>query len=109
MQPQEMPLGGVRIDAYRCEFDLLPLCGALVVSVSGYRARKRGDHHPDLKRILDPWRLALIQAIHAIAALVDYIELFYNRRRRHSTLSGDLPARFPEKWISAQHAQELAA
>ena len=103
--PAGNALGGRLDRRVPVRFDLLPLCGALVVSVSGYRARKRGDHHPDRKRIFDSWRLALIQAIHAIAALVNYIEPFYNRRRRHSTLSGDLPERFLEKWISAQHAQ----
>ena len=45
----------------------------------------------------------------AIADLFDYIEPFYNRRRRHSTLVGDSPARFLENWISAQHALELTA
>jgi hypothetical protein len=106
--PQEMPLGDVWINTYWCAFDLLPMCGALVVSVRGYRGRKRGGH-PDRKRLCGPWRLTLIQAIHAIADLFDYIEPFYNRRRRHSTSGGDSPARFLENWISAQHAQELAA
>ena len=52
------------IDTYRREFDLLPMCGALAVSVSGYRAWKRGGH-PDRKRLFDTQLLTLIQAIHA--------------------------------------------
>ncbi len=45
----------------------------------------------------------------AITDLFDCIEPFYNRRRRHSRLGGDSPAGLLENWISAQHAQELAA
>lgn len=45
----------------------------------------------------------------AIADLFDYIEPFYNRKRRHSTLGYVSPARFLEDWSSAQHEQQLAA
>ncbi len=45
----------------------------------------------------------------AIADLFDYIEPFYNRKRRHSTLGYVSPARFLEDWIRAQHEQQLAA
>jgi transposase InsO family protein len=44
-----------------------------------------------------------------IADLFEYIEPLYNRRRRHSPLGGKSPERFLENWISAQHAQKLAA
>jgi putative transposase len=52
------------IDAHRNEFDLRQLCEVLEVSVSGYRAWKRGGT-PDRKRLTDPQVLALIRAIHA--------------------------------------------
>lgn len=45
----------------------------------------------------------------AMADLFDYIEPFYNRRRRHSTLDGASPVKFLEDWISAQHEGKLAA
>ena len=45
----------------------------------------------------------------AMADLFDYIEPFYNRRRRHSTLGYASPAKFLEDWISTQHEQQLAA
>lgn len=44
----------------------------------------------------------------AIADAFDYIEPFYNRRRRHSTLGYASPAQFLNNWIS-QHEQKLAA
>ncbi len=39
----------------------------------------------------------------------DYIEPFYNRRRRHSTLGYASPIKFLEDWISTQHDQKLTA
>ena len=45
----------------------------------------------------------------AIADLFEYIEVFYNRSRRHSTLQSKSPVRFLQDWISAQHEQNLAA
>lgn len=45
----------------------------------------------------------------AIADLFDYIEVFYNRRRRHSTLGNKPPIQFLQDWISTQHKQNLAA
>ncbi|MBE7521964.1 MAG: IS3 family transposase [Burkholderiales bacterium] len=45
----------------------------------------------------------------AIADLFDYIEVFYNRRRKHSTLGYVSPARFLAGWISSQHEQAVAA
>ncbi|MBZ0090672.1 MAG: IS3 family transposase [Sulfuricellaceae bacterium] len=52
------------IDAERDHFELAELCVVLDVSVSGYRAWKRGGK-PDRKRLTDPQMLALIRAIHA--------------------------------------------
>ena len=45
----------------------------------------------------------------AIDDLFDYIEVFYNRSRRHSTLKSKSPVRFLQDWISAQRGQNLAA
>jgi transposase InsO family protein len=45
----------------------------------------------------------------AEADLFDYIEPFYNRRRKHSTLGYASPKKFLEDWISTQHGQKLAA
>lgn len=44
----------------------------------------------------------------ARADLFEYIELFYNRSRRHSALGGKAPASVYEAWI-AQHGQKWAA
>jgi len=45
----------------------------------------------------------------AIADAFDYIEPFYNRRRRHSTLGYASPQQFLNDWIKRQHEHELAA
>jgi putative transposase len=45
----------------------------------------------------------------AIADLFDYIEVFYNRSRKHSSLGYVSPARFLAGWISSQHEQAVAA
>jgi putative transposase len=45
----------------------------------------------------------------AIADLFDYIEPFYNRSRRHSSLGYVSPTRFLARWISSQHEQTAAA
>jgi hypothetical protein len=39
----------------------------------------------------------------AIADLFDYIEVFYNRSRRHSTLGYHSPVQFLQDWITNQH------
>jgi putative transposase len=45
----------------------------------------------------------------AIADAFDYIEPFYNRRRRHSTLGYASPQDFLANWLRSQHEQKLAA
>lgn len=45
----------------------------------------------------------------AEADLFDYIEPFYNRKRRHSTLGYASPEKYLADWISARHAEKLAA
>jgi len=45
----------------------------------------------------------------AIAALFDYIEVFYNRSRRHSTLGYNSPVQFLQDWITSAHEQKMAA
>ncbi len=41
--------------------------------------------------------------------LFEYIEVFYNRSRRHSTLGYSSPVRFLENWISEHAAQQSQA
>ena len=45
----------------------------------------------------------------AQADLFDYIEVFNNRSRRHSTLGFSSPVRFLENWISKHAAQHSKA
>lgn len=45
----------------------------------------------------------------AMTDLFDYIEAFYNRSRRHSTLGYQSPIRFLQDWIKTQHEQKMAA
>ena len=45
----------------------------------------------------------------AEADLFDYIEPFYNRRRKHSTLGYASPMKYLERWVSTQHEQQLPA
>jgi putative transposase len=45
----------------------------------------------------------------AQADLFEYIEVFYNRSRRHSTLGYSSPVRFLEDWISKHAAQQSQA
>ena len=45
----------------------------------------------------------------AIAALFDYIEVFYNRSRRHSTLGYHSPVQFLQDWITNQYERKMAA
>ena len=41
--------------------------------------------------------------------LFDYIEVFYNRSRRHSTLGYQSPIQYLQHWIAAQDERKLAA
>jgi putative transposase len=45
----------------------------------------------------------------ATADIFEYIEVFYNRKRRHSTLGYRSPTQFMKDWISAQHDKKLVA
>lgn len=45
----------------------------------------------------------------ARADLFDYIEVFYNRSRRHSTLGYESPTQFLQHWITTQAVRKLAA
>ena len=45
----------------------------------------------------------------AIADLFEYIEVFYNRSRRHSTLGYRSPVQFLQNWITKQHERKIAA
>ena len=45
----------------------------------------------------------------AIADLFDYIEVFYNRSRRHSTLGYHSPVQFLQDWITHQHERKMVA
>ncbi len=43
------------------------------------------------------------------ATSFEYIEVFYNRKRQHSTLGYQSPIQFLENWLSEQHQQKLVA
>lgn len=45
----------------------------------------------------------------ATADIFEYIEVFYNRKRRHSTLGYRSPTQFMKDWVSAQHDEKLVA
>ena len=45
----------------------------------------------------------------AITDLFAYIEVFYNRSRRHSTLGYKSPTQFLHDWITTRHERKLAA
>jgi transposase InsO family protein len=45
----------------------------------------------------------------AIADLFEYIEVFYNRSRRHSTLGYRSPIQFLHDWIATEHERNKAA
>jgi len=45
----------------------------------------------------------------AATDLFDYIEPFYNRKGRHSTLGYKSPEQFQQNWISAQREGKLVA
>jgi putative transposase len=43
------------------------------------------------------------------AASFEYIEVFYNRKRQHSTLGYTSPVQFLDRWMSEQHQEKMAA
>ncbi|MET3134802.1 transposase InsO family protein [Oxalobacteraceae bacterium GrIS 1.11] len=43
------------------------------------------------------------------AASFEYIEVFYNRKRQHSTLGYQSPAQYLEQWTGEQDQEKLAA
>ena len=43
------------------------------------------------------------------AASFEYIEVFYNRKRQHSTLGYKSPMQFLADWLSKQHQEKLVA
>ena len=43
------------------------------------------------------------------AAAFEYIEVFYNRKRQHSTLGYKSPVQFLENWIRQRHQKKLVA
>lgn len=69
------------IDAQRREFPLPDMCDVLTVSISGYRAWRRGGT-PDRTRLTDPLAVALIKSIHA------EVKASYGSRRMHRELQG---------------------
>lgn len=69
------------IDAQRSDYPLPELCNTLTVSISGYRAWRRGGT-PDSPRLSDPQAITLIKAIHA------EVKGAYGSRRMHRELRG---------------------
>ena len=63
------------IDEHTMTFALIDMCAILDVSVSGYRAWKRGGT-PGRKRLTDTQTLALIRAIHAELKGADHLLFF---------------------------------
>ncbi|MFM0498266.1 IS3 family transposase, partial [Paraburkholderia caledonica] len=45
----------------------------------------------------------------AVADLFEYIEVFYNRSRRHSSLGLMSPTQFMQDWLAAQRTKDTAA
>ena len=45
----------------------------------------------------------------AMADLFEYIEVFYNRSRRHSSLDFVSPVQFLQDWMKAQQTKDAAA
>lgn len=47
--------------------------------------------------------------VEVIAMAFEYIEVFYNRKRLHSTLSYKSPMQFLSDWLIAQQQEKLGA
>ena len=69
------------IDAQRRQYPLPDMCEVLAVSISGYRAWRRGGK-PERTRLTDPQAVALIRSIHA------EVRAAYGSRRIHRELQG---------------------
>ena len=69
------------IDAQRRHYPLPEMCQVLAVSISGYRAWRRGGS-PARTRLTDPQVVALIKSIHA------EVKGAYGSRRMHRELQG---------------------
>ena len=69
------------IDAQRREFPLPDMCDVLAVSISGYRAWRRGGT-PGSTRLADPQAATLMKAIHT------EVKGAYGSRRMHRELQG---------------------
>ena len=69
------------IDAQRREFPLPDMCEVLSVSISGYRAWRRGGT-PDRTRMSDAQAVVLMKSIHA------EVKAAYGSRRMHRELQG---------------------
>jgi transposase InsO family protein len=69
------------IDAQRREYPLPDMCEVLAVSISGYRAWKRGAR-PDRTRLTDPQAVVLMKSIRA------EVKAAYGSRRMHREFQG---------------------
>jgi putative transposase len=69
------------IDAQRRDYPLPDMCEVLSVSISGYRAWRRGGK-PDRTRLSDPQAVALMRNIHA------EVKGAYGSRRMHREMQG---------------------
>jgi putative transposase len=98
------------IDAHRTAFVLAEACSVLDVSVSGYRAWKRGGT-PERKRLTDAQLLVLIRAIHAeVKRAYGSPRMTRELRRRGFAASEDRVARLMrENGIRARHKRRFKA
>jgi transposase InsO family protein len=60
------------------------------------------------KSATDPARAPAVRASHAVmkATSFEYIKVFYNRKRQHSSLGYLSPVQFMEKWLSRQDQEK---
>ncbi|WER50420.1 IS3 family transposase [Cupriavidus sp. WKF15] len=114
VQPAHCGLGHGQPSAYRAD-----------VAGTGYGARAappRGCHSPLGSRL--PRRIQPVVAtplikevfmgrpagwMQKLADLFEYIEVFYNRSRRHSSLGFVSPVQFLQDWLKAQRTEDAAA
>ena len=71
--------------------------------------KKAFPAYPDIRHKIGNILMLLGRRDEAIADLFDYIEVFYNRSRRHSTLCYRLPIQFLQDWITKQRERKIAA